>query len=139
MAGLAEWQFSAGGWLQLNENYQLAAKSSVALVETNIDERMKMLVEAGIKPKAFINGEFVSVITVDDPDGNQFVFAQGKDETHRSTMSWSRSAADLKRNTILPRRRGSNISSRNKLLLSPFIGIQKCRPAQSATMKSLRV
>ncbi len=86
MAGLAEWQFEAGGWLQLNENGQLAGRSSITLVETDMDERMQMLTRAGIKPKSFVNGEFVSVITIADPDGNQIVFAQGKDQKHRATM-----------------------------------------------------
>ena len=86
MPGLAEWQFEAGGWLQVSESMQLAGRSSITLVETDMDERMKMLTMAGIKPKSFVNGEFVSIITVADPDGNQVVFAQGKDENHRSTM-----------------------------------------------------
>ncbi len=86
MQGLAEWKFEAGGWLQLNENMQLAGRSSITLVETDMDERMKMLTMAGIKPKSFVNGNFVSIITVTDPDGNQVVFAQGKDESHRATM-----------------------------------------------------
>jgi hypothetical protein len=86
MVGLAEWQFEAGGWLQVNEDLQLAGRSSITLVETDMNERMKMLTMAGIKPKSFVNGEFVSIITVTDPDGNQVVFAQGKDENHRATM-----------------------------------------------------
>jgi len=86
MEGLAEWKFEAGGWLQVNENRQLAGRSSITLVETNLDERMNMLTKAGIKPKSFIQGDAVSLIIVADPDGNQLVFAQGKDENHRSTM-----------------------------------------------------
>jgi len=45
-----------------------------------------MLTKAGIKPKSFVNGDFVSVITITDPDGNQIVFAQGKDQNHRAAM-----------------------------------------------------
>ena len=33
MKGLVEWQFEAGGWLQVNENKQLAGRSSVTFVE----------------------------------------------------------------------------------------------------------
>jgi hypothetical protein len=84
MEGLAEWKFEGGGWLQVNENRQLSGRSSITLVETDIDERMAMLTKAGIKPKSFIQGEAVSVIIIADPDGNQVVFARGKDETHRS-------------------------------------------------------
>lgn len=86
MPGLAEWQFEAGGWLQLNENSVLAGRSSLTLVETDMDDRMKMLTRAGIKPKSFVNGDYVSVITIVDPDGNQIVFAQGKDQNHRAAM-----------------------------------------------------
>jgi hypothetical protein len=86
MQGLAEWKFEAGGWLQVNENMQLAGRSSNTLVETDMSERMKMLTRAGFKPKSFVNGPAISIITITDPDGNQVVFAQGKDENHRSTM-----------------------------------------------------
>lgn len=86
MEGLAEWKFEAGGWLQVNESLLLAGRSSITLVETDMSGRMDMLAKASIKPKSFINGELVSVITISDPDGNQIVFAQGKDENHRSTM-----------------------------------------------------
>jgi predicted enzyme related to lactoylglutathione lyase len=85
MEGLAEWKFEDGGWLQVNENRLLAGRSSVTLVETDIDERMSMLTRAGIKPRSFVQGEAVSVVIIVDPDGNQVVFAQGKDENHRST------------------------------------------------------
>ena len=86
MDGLAEWKFEAGGWLQVNENKPLAGRSSITLVETDMTARMDMLTKAGIKPKSFINGDAVSVVIISDPDGNQIVFAQGKDENHRSTM-----------------------------------------------------
>jgi hypothetical protein len=86
MEGLAEWKFEGGGWLQVNENRVLAGRSSVTLVETDMSERMSMLTRAGIKPRSFMQGEAVSVIIIVDPDGNQVVFAQGKDEAHRSTM-----------------------------------------------------
>lgn len=86
MQGLAEWQFEAGGWLQVNENMQLAGRSSITLVETDMDERLKVLTMADIKPKSFVKGDAVSLFTVTDPDGNQVIFAQGKDKVHRSTM-----------------------------------------------------
>ena len=47
---------------------------------------MAMLIRAGIKPKSFVKGDYVNVVTVTDPDGNQVVFAQGKDEKHRAAM-----------------------------------------------------
>src|ERR1700742_1498634 len=71
MANLAEWKFEAGGWLQVNENEPLAGKSSVTLVETDIDERMEMLTKAGITPTSFMQGDAVGVVIINDPDGNQ--------------------------------------------------------------------
>jgi hypothetical protein len=70
MKGLAEWQFEAGGWLQVHENKQMAGRSSVTFVETDVDDRIKQLQRAGIEPKSSMRGEQVT-----DPDGNQIVFA----------------------------------------------------------------
>jgi hypothetical protein len=87
MKGLVEWQFEAGGWLQVNENKQLAGRSSVTFVETDLDDRIKKLKKAGIEPKSVLRGDHVSVIIITDPDGNQVVFAQGKGEKHRAVAS----------------------------------------------------
>jgi hypothetical protein len=87
MKGLVEWQFEAGGWLQVNENKQLAGRSSVTFVETDLDDRIKQLKNAGIEPKSVISrGEQVSVVIITDPDGNQVVFAQGRGERHRAVV-----------------------------------------------------
>ena len=87
MKGLVEWQFEAGGWLQVNENKQLAGRSSVTLVETDLDNRINKLKKAGIEPKSVMRGEQVSVVIITDPDGNQVVFAQGKGERQRAVAS----------------------------------------------------
>jgi predicted enzyme related to lactoylglutathione lyase len=84
MKGLAEWQFEAGGWLQVHENKQLAGRSSVTFVETDVDDRIKQLQRAGIEPKSVVRGEQVSVAIITDPDGNQIVFAHGNGEKHRA-------------------------------------------------------
>jgi hypothetical protein len=86
MEGLAEWQFDGGGWLQLNENKQISGRSSVTFVETNFEDRLKVLQKSGVEPKSVMRGDRVSVIIITDPDGNQIVFAQGKDPNHRATM-----------------------------------------------------
>ena len=84
MKGLVEWQFEAGGWLQVHENKQLAGRSSVTLVETDVEHRIKQLQKAGIQPKSVMLGDQVSVAIISDPDGNQLVFAYGKGEKHRA-------------------------------------------------------
>lgn len=86
MPGLAEWKFEAGGWLQVNENKLLAGRSSITLVETDIEHRAKTLRKSGIEPKSVTMGELVSLVIITDPDGNRVVFAQGKDEKHQATM-----------------------------------------------------
>jgi hypothetical protein len=83
MKGLVEWQFEARGWLQVNENKQLAGRSSVTFVETDITKLKK----AGIEPKSVTRGEQVSVVIITDSDGNQVVFTQGKGETHRAVAN----------------------------------------------------
>jgi hypothetical protein len=87
MNGLGEWHFEGGGWLQVNENKQLAGRSSVTFVETDLDERIKQLKQAGIEPKSTMRSEQVSVVIISDPDGNQLVFAHGKAETHRAVSA----------------------------------------------------
>lgn len=84
MDGLGEWQFETGGWLQVNENRQLAGRSSVTFVETDIDARLKQFRKAGIEPKSVMRGENINVVIITDPDGNQVVFAQGNGEKRRA-------------------------------------------------------
>jgi hypothetical protein len=64
MQGLAEWQFEAGGWLQVHENKQLAGRSSVTFVETDVDARIKQLQRVGIEPKSVVRGEQVSLAII---------------------------------------------------------------------------
>jgi hypothetical protein len=86
MRGLAEWKFEGGGWLQVNEDRQLAGRSSITLVDTDIEDRIKQLKKCGIEPKSVKRGHEVSVAIISDPDGNQVVFAQGKGEKHKAVM-----------------------------------------------------
>jgi hypothetical protein len=86
MRGLAEWKFEGGGWLQVNEERQLAGRSSITLVDTNIEDRITQLRKCGIDPKSVKRGHEVSVAIITDPDGNQVVFAQGKSEKHKAAM-----------------------------------------------------
>ena len=87
MNGLGEWHFEGGGWLQVNENKQLAGRSSVTFIEMDLNERIRQLKKASIEPKSVIRGEHVSVVIINDPDGNQLVFAHGKGEMHRAVSA----------------------------------------------------
>ena len=84
MAGLAEWQFDRGGWIQVFEDKVRAGSSSVTLAESDLPTRLAALKKKGIRIGATTIGDAVSTAIIADPDGNQIVFAQGKDAVHRS-------------------------------------------------------
>ncbi|MEQ8936149.1 MAG: hypothetical protein RIE56_10205 [Amphiplicatus sp.] len=75
MPGLAEWRFPGGGWLQLFEDADKAGSSSVTLVETDIESRRAQLSNGGYGIRDESRSDYVAVAIIDDPDGNQIVFA----------------------------------------------------------------
>jgi catechol 2,3-dioxygenase-like lactoylglutathione lyase family enzyme len=85
MAELAEWEFDRGGWVQVFEDKSRAGHSSVTLAESDLGSRLADLKAKGIRIGPTTDGDKVSTAIIADPDGNQIVFAQGKDEIHRST------------------------------------------------------
>jgi hypothetical protein len=86
MSELVEWQLPGGGWLQVFESEERAGKSSITLVEDNFQGRLEELNRLKIQILSVMQGEKVSVAIINDPDGNQIVFAQGKDVAHRAVM-----------------------------------------------------
>jgi len=84
MAEVAEWEFSGGGWMQVFQDSGRAGSSSVTLVETDVDARVADLKAKGIPIKSTMSGDSVALAIIADPDGNQIVFAQGKDAAHRA-------------------------------------------------------
>jgi glyoxylase I family protein len=86
MDELVEWQFSGGGWLQLFVSQERAGKSSITLVVEDFQGHLENLNKLGIKILAVTQGDKVKTCIVQDPDGNQIVFAQGFDANHRSVM-----------------------------------------------------
>jgi hypothetical protein len=86
MDGLFEWQFNGGAWLQLFVDAEKAGHSSATFVEDQIAGRADALAEAGIAIVSRSSGEGISLVIVNDPDGNQIVFAQGSDEKHRAVQ-----------------------------------------------------
>jgi catechol 2,3-dioxygenase-like lactoylglutathione lyase family enzyme len=87
MEGLAEWQFAAGGWLQVFEDAKRAGKSSVTFAEDDFDGRVWALKAKGIKVGPITRSEQVDTALVRDPDGNQVVFAHGKNAELQSTKA----------------------------------------------------
>ena len=86
MREVAEWEFSGGGWMQIFEDPAHAGSSSVTLVETDVEERIADLEAKGIPISSAIRSESVAIAIIVDPDGNQIVFAQGKNPSHRAVM-----------------------------------------------------
>ncbi len=85
MEGLAEWQFSTGGWMQIFQDDERAGFSSVTLAEDDLDARLKQLRKKGIEIGPTTTSKLVKTAIIKDPDGNRVVFAQGMDFDHRST------------------------------------------------------
>ena len=84
MAGLAEWQFDNGGWIQVFEDKARAGSCSVTFAENDFDKRLVDLEVKGIKIGPTARSDVVKTAIVADPDGNQVVFAQGHDHVHSS-------------------------------------------------------
>ena len=79
MDEVAEWRFERGGWLQVFEDADRAGRSSVTLVESDIDERVSDLAARSIEIESTTDTKSVRTAIILDPDGNQLVFAQAVD------------------------------------------------------------
>ncbi|HEY1656594.1 MAG TPA: hypothetical protein VGF86_15935 [Candidatus Tumulicola sp.] len=85
MQGLAEWEFPAGGWIQVFEDDARAGSASVTLADDDLRTRVADLQDRGIPVVSKSESPEVKIAIVKDLDGNQIVFAQGGDDNHRST------------------------------------------------------
>lgn len=84
MPDLAEYRFSAGGWLQLFADAKRAGSSSVTFAVGSLDDQLSALSKAGIAVGATTRTSFVDTAIVNDPDGNQIVFAQAKSAANKA-------------------------------------------------------
>lgn len=79
MAGLAEWQLTASGGLQVVQDAERAGKSSVTLLVADIDDAVRDLAARGLTATAETVGEENGVprriAQVQDPAGNTVVLA----------------------------------------------------------------
>jgi catechol 2,3-dioxygenase-like lactoylglutathione lyase family enzyme len=83
MSEVYEWTFPTGGWIQVFADKERSGKSSVTFVETDFAGRLESLKAAGIETKSLTQSEKINVAIINDPDGNQIIFAQGKHEALR--------------------------------------------------------
>ena len=84
-ATLAEWDFPKGGWPQVFADASRAGKSSVTLVENDLAARLTLLEKAGVPAFDTTASPFVKTAIVNDPDGNQIVFAEGVTKENAAT------------------------------------------------------
>ena len=87
MSEVAEWKFEGGGWIQVFEDPERAGRSSVTLVERDLDERLTDLHAKTIDIRSTNEAESVRTAIVDDLDGNQLVFAQSVGNRIESSSS----------------------------------------------------
>jgi catechol 2,3-dioxygenase-like lactoylglutathione lyase family enzyme len=76
MEELAEWSFRDGGWMQVFEDAGRAGRSSVTLVEDDLDRRLADHAAQDIAVESASTSEMAKVAILRDPDGNLVVFAE---------------------------------------------------------------
>ena len=75
MKEVGEFRFERGGSLQVFEDSHRAGASSVTLAVTDFDEQLDDLKKKGIPTDQVNRTGQVSTAIIQDPDGNQIVFA----------------------------------------------------------------
>ena len=75
MKAVGEFQFERGGSLQVFEDTRRAGASSVTLAVSDLDEQLEDLKKKGIPTDQVTRTDQVSTAVIQDPDGNQIVFA----------------------------------------------------------------
>ena len=78
MEELFQWALPTGDWIRLFASKSLAGSSSVTLVEADLSKRLTDLRAARYDIKKLVDSERIKVAIIEDPDGNEVVFAQGK-------------------------------------------------------------
>ena len=84
MDELFQWALPTGEWIRLFASKSLAGSSSVTLVEDDFGKRLKDLRAARYDIKKLVNSDSIKVAIIEDPDGNEVVFAQGQGVRHKA-------------------------------------------------------
>lgn len=80
MDGLAEWQLSATGGLQVFADGERAGSSLVTLVVDTVAPVVEHLVSIGSEAEVQVVSSGFSVASLTDPDGNTVTFAGSRTE-----------------------------------------------------------
>ena len=84
MEELFEWEFPTDRSIQLFQSKSLAGSSSVTLVVSDFGKRLRDLRAARYDIKKLVDSDDVQVAIIEDPDGNQVVFAQAQGARHKA-------------------------------------------------------
>ena len=76
MQHLAEWHHGNNAGMQLFEDSSASGKSTLTLIVSALREEHQRLTSSGLQPAAIESGDQVSLIRLNDPDGNLVVLAQ---------------------------------------------------------------
>lgn len=74
MDGLIEWQFAEQFGLQVESEPDRAGRSTVVLVESDLDDFVRRLDSAGVSHPEIVDATTVRFLQLEDPDGNRVVF-----------------------------------------------------------------
>ena len=76
MDGLVEWQFAEQYGLQVESEPERAGRSTVVLVESDLDAFARHLDSAGVDHPEIVDATTVRFLQLEDPDGNRVVVVQ---------------------------------------------------------------
>ena len=76
MENVAAWQFPEGGWIEIFRDEKRAGQSTVIFAVVSLESQLESLADKGISVTQIVPHEDIGeVAIVNDPDGNQIVFA----------------------------------------------------------------
>jgi len=76
MSEVAEWGFPRGGWIQVFQDEERAGKSSVTLSVSDLETEVQRLRDLPVPIGEIQHSTQVKTAILQDPDGNQLVFAE---------------------------------------------------------------
>jgi catechol 2,3-dioxygenase-like lactoylglutathione lyase family enzyme len=76
MDGLADWQVTATGGIQVFLDFERAGGGAVTLIVDDLVEHVAGLAAADLPVSALTTGEMARFATIGDPEGNTITFAE---------------------------------------------------------------
>lgn len=76
MGGLAQWQVTETGGIQLIHDADHAGTALLTLIVSNLEEHVAALAERGLALNAIVTGVVARFATITDPEGNMVTLAE---------------------------------------------------------------